>query len=124
MMTNILSPLRKTLLAASIALCLSSNLSAAETPEAGANKPLPLQEIRQFTDVYAAVKAFYVDEKQTGDRQLLENALAGMLSALDPHSAFLDKEAFEELKEGTEGEFGGLGLEVAMNKTPVASKVT
>ena len=76
-MTNIISPLRKTLLAASIALCLSSNLSAAETPEAGANKPLPLQEIRQFTDVYAAVKAFYVDEKQTGDRQLLENALAG-----------------------------------------------
>lgn len=119
MMTNIISPLRKTLLAASIALCLSSNLSAAETPEAGANKPLPLQEIRQFTDVYAAVKAFYVDEKQTGDRQLLENALAGMLSALDPHSAFLDKEAFEELKEGTEGEFGGLGLEVTMDASGV-----
>lgn len=118
-MTNIISPLRKTLLAASIALCLSSNLSAAETPEAGANKPLPLQEIRQFTDVYAAVKAFYVDEKQTGDRQLLENALAGMLSALDPHSAFLDKEAFEELKEGTEGEFGGLGLEVTMDASGV-----
>ncbi len=84
-----------------------------------ANEPLPLQEIRQFTDVYAAVKTFYVDKEQTGDRQLLENALSGLLSGLDPHSAYLDKEAFADMKEGTEGEFGGLGLEVTMDASGV-----
>ena len=102
-----------------MALCFTPALLAAETNAQNAKAPLPLQEIRQFTDVYAAVKAFYVDEKQTDDRQLLENALAGMLSGLDPHSAYLDKEAFEEMKEGTEGEFGGLGLEVTMDASGV-----
>ncbi|MBR4939801.1 MAG: S41 family peptidase, partial [Burkholderiaceae bacterium] len=69
-----------------------------------AKKPLPLQEIRQFTDVYGAIKAFYVDP--TKDEKLLENALAGMLNGLDPHSAYLDQEAFKDMKEGTQGEFG------------------
>lgn len=118
-MTIFSSPLRKKVIAASLALCFAPALLAAETTAQNAKAPLPLQEIRQFTDVYAAVKAFYVDEKQTGDRQLLENALAGMLSGLDPHSAYLDKEAFEEMKEGTEGEFGGLGLEVTMDASGV-----
>ena len=87
--------------------------------ETQAKSALPLQEIRQFTDVYCAIQAFYVDEKQTEDRLLLENALAGMLAGLDPHSAYLDKEAFSDLKEGTEGEFGGLGLEVTMDASGV-----
>ncbi len=82
-----------------------------------AQKPLPLQEIRQFTDVYGAIKAFYVDP--TKDEKLLENALAGMLNGLDPHSAYLDQEAFEDMKEGTQGEFGGLGLEVSMDASGV-----
>ena len=82
-----------------------------------AKKPLPLQEIRQFTDVYGAIKAFYVDP--TKDEKLLENALAGMLNGLDPHSAYLDQEAFEDMKEGTQGEFGGLGLEVSMDASGV-----
>lgn len=115
-----LSPLRKTILATSIILCFSPVILAAEPADKPVAKtPLPLQEIRQFTDVYAAVKAFYVDESQTSDRQLLENALAGMLAGLDPHSAYLDKEAYEEMKEGTEGEFGGLGLEVTMDASGV-----
>lgn len=114
-----LSPLRKTLTAATVALCFCPALFAAEASHNSAKSPLPLQEIRQFTDVYAAVKAFYVDENQTNDRQLLENALSGMLAGLDPHSAFLDEEAFEEMKEGTEGEFGGLGLEVTMDASGV-----
>lgn len=80
-------------------------------------KPLPLQEIRQFTDVYGAIKAFYVDP--TKDEKLLENALAGMLNGLDPHSAYLDQEAFKDMKEGTQGEFGGLGLEVSMDASGV-----
>ncbi len=84
-----------------------------------AYEPLPIQEIRQFTDVYSAIKAFYVDPEQTKDRDLLENALAGLLSGLDPHSAYLDKETFKEMKEGTQGEFGGLGLEVTMDASGV-----
>ena len=92
-------------------------LSAPNALAQEAKKPLPLQEIRQFTDVYGAVKAFYVDP--TKDEKLLENALAGMLNGLDPHSAYLDQEAFEDMKEGTQGEFGGLGLEVSMDASGV-----
>ena len=111
-MSKLFIPLVKTAL--SVTLCTALGLSGAQAQPA-AKEPLPLQEIRQFTDVYSAIKAFYVDADQTKDSLLLENALAGMLSGLDPHSAYLDKEAFEEMKEGTEGEFGGLGLEVTMD---------
>lgn len=115
-MSKLFIPLVKTAL--SVTLCTALGLSGARAQPA-AKEPLPLQEIRQFTDVYSAIKAFYVDADQTKDSLLLENALAGMLSGLDPHSAYLDKEAFEEMKEGTEGEFGGLGLEVTMDASGV-----
>lgn len=118
-MKQLLSPFRKTLLSVALGICFTSCSWAAEPAAPQVKGPLPLQEIRQFTDVYAAVKAFYVDDSQTTDRQLLENALSGMLAGLDPHSAFLDKEAFKEMKEGTEGEFGGLGLEVTMDASGV-----
>ena len=73
---------------------------------------LPLDELRTFTEVFAKVKNDYVES--VDDRQLLENAIRGMLEGLDPHSAYLDKEAYTELQEGTTGEFGGLGIEVGM----------
>ena len=110
--------LKKVFLTLTCAVGLLQPLSAF-SEETQAKSALPLQEIRQFTDVYSAIQAFYVDEKQTEDRLLLENALAGMLAGLDPHSAYLDKEAFSDLKEGTEGEFGGLGLEVTMDASGV-----
>jgi carboxyl-terminal processing protease len=72
--------------------------------------PIPLEEIRQFTDVFAAVKANYVEPVE--DKRLMQEAISGMLAGLDPHSAFLDGEAFKELQAGTQGEFGGLGIEV------------
>src|SRR5690606_11400002 len=56
------------------------------------------------------IKAAYVEP--VDDKTLLENAIKGMLSNLDPHSAYLDPQAFEELQESTSGEFGGLGIEV------------
>lgn len=98
-------------------LFIGYSLFAPATFAQEAKNPLPLQEIRQFTDVYGAIKAFYVDP--TKDEKLLENALAGMLKGLDPHSAYLNEEAFEDMKEGTEGEFGGLGLEVSMDASGV-----
>lgn len=72
--------------------------------------PLPLDELRTFTGVLDAVKQDYVEPVK--DKDLLENAIRGMLSNLDPHSAYLDAEAFQDLQIGTSGEFGGLGIEV------------
>ncbi|HEU0200712.1 MAG TPA: S41 family peptidase [Burkholderiaceae bacterium] len=72
--------------------------------------PIPLEEIRQFTDVFGAIKANYVEP--VDDRKLIQEAISGMLTGLDPHSAFLDSDAFKDLQAGTQGEFGGLGIEV------------
>lgn len=73
---------------------------------------LPLEDIRTFTEVFSRVKSDYVDD--IGDNKLLQDAIRGMLSGLDPHSSYLDKEAYDALQEGTSGEFGGLGIEVGM----------
>lgn len=93
----------------------SSPMSAAEVDavKANANKaPLPLTELRTFTEVFDIIKKAYVED--TDDKDLLENAIQGMLSALDPHSAYLKPEAYENLQVNTTGEFGGLGIEVGM----------
>lgn len=73
---------------------------------------LPLDELRALSEVFSKVKADYVEE--VGDRELLEGAIRGMLSSLDPHSAYLNPEEFKELQVGTSGQFGGLGIEVTM----------
>ncbi|MCG5512435.1 S41 family peptidase [Ectothiorhodospira shaposhnikovii] len=73
---------------------------------------LPLEDLRAFTDVYMRIKRNYVEEVE--DSKLLENAIRGMLSGLDPHSSYLTPSEFSELQIGTSGEFGGLGLEVGM----------
>ncbi len=73
---------------------------------------LPLDELRAFTEVFANIKSNYVED--ISDTELLESAIRGMLSGLDPHSAYLDTEAYKELRVGTSGEFGGLGIEVSM----------
>lgn len=77
-----------------------------------ANAVLPLQELRSFTQVFERIKKDYVVE--VSDKTLLENAIRGMLSGLDPHSSYLDKDAFQDLQVGTSGQFGGLGIEVGM----------
>ncbi len=74
--------------------------------------PLPLDELRTFTEVFGKIKSDYVES--TEDSSLLENGIRGMLSGLDPHSTYLDPEAYRELQVGTSGEFGGLGIEVGM----------
>ncbi len=74
--------------------------------------PLPLDELRTFTEVFGKIKSDYVET--TKDSDLLENAIRGMLTGLDPHSTYLDPEAYKELRVGTSGKFGGLGIEVGM----------
>jgi len=77
-----------------------------------AAQPLPIEELRTFTEVFSRIKSDYVEPVE--DKKLLRDAIQGMLSGLDPHSSFLDPEAFKEMRVGTEGEFGGLGIEVTM----------
>ncbi len=73
---------------------------------------LPLQELHTFTEVFQKIKTDYVEV--IDDKTLLDNAVRGMLSGLDPHSSFLDTESYKELRIGTSGKFGGLGIEVGM----------
>lgn len=73
---------------------------------------LPLEQLKQFSEVYKRVKRDYVEE--VDDKKLITDAIKGMLTGLDPHSDYLDEEAFTELRVGTSGEFGGLGIEVGM----------
>jgi len=73
---------------------------------------LPIEELRTFSDVFGRIKNDYVVE--VDDKELIENAIRGMLSGLDPHSSYLDSEQFNELQVGTTGQFGGLGIEVGM----------
>ncbi len=77
-----------------------------------AGAPLPVEELRTLADVFGLIKSDYVEPVE--DRKLLTEAISGMVASLDPHSAFLDKKAFKELREGTQGKFVGLGIEVGM----------
>ena len=84
-------------------------IGEAEMPEPEA---LPLDELRTFTEIFAKIKSDYVEP--VDDKVLLENAVRGMLEGLDPHSTYLDGKSYSDLREGTSGEFGGLGIEVGM----------
>ena len=73
---------------------------------------LPLEDLKTFTEIFGRIKQDY--DEPVSDKKLLEDAVRGMLSGLDPHSAYLIAEEYQELKEGTTGQFGGLGIEVTM----------
>lgn len=73
---------------------------------------LPLEELRAFTEVMQRIKSAYVEE--VDDKTLLDNAIQGMLSGLDPHSDYLRPDDYKELEINTSGKFGGLGIEVGM----------
>ncbi|MDH4133680.1 MAG: S41 family peptidase [Gammaproteobacteria bacterium] len=75
-------------------------------------QPLPVEELRAFTEVFSRIKADYVEP--VDDKKLLRDAIQGMLSGLDPHSSYLDPDGVKDLRVGTEGKFGGLGIEVTM----------
>ena len=80
--------------------------------EEKAQEELPLKDLRIFAEVFGRIKGEYVES--VDDEKLLESAIRGMLSGLDPHSTYLDQETYRELQVGTSGEFGGLGIEVGM----------
>lgn len=90
---------------------LSLNFSAVAQRDAS-RLQLPVEELRSFAEVFGAIKSSYVEPVE--DRKLINEAINGMLTGLDPHSSYLDQEAFKELQVGTQGRFGGLGIEVGM----------
>ena len=89
---------------------MTVNLSAIADKDAAT--ALPIEELRAFTDVFARIKSDYVEP--VDDKSLITSAINGMLTGLDPHSTYLDVEGFKDLQVGTQGEFGGLGIEVGM----------
>ncbi len=93
-----------------IGVMLSLNYSA--NAERNPASQLPIDELRTFAEVYGKIKSDYVEK--IDDKKLINEAITGMLTGLDPHSAFLDVEGFKDLQAGTQGEFGGLGIEVGM----------
>lgn len=74
--------------------------------------PLPLDELKTFAEVFTRIQQDYVEP--VNNKKILEDAIQGMLSGLDPHSAYLDPQAYKEMRVSTEGQFGGLGIEVTM----------
>ncbi len=102
------------LLILSLFISFSANAehqAATAKSEANQDKPieeLPLDELVTLTDVYAQIKKVYV--KELSDKEILENAIKGMLSNLDPHSRFLNSDGFEQLEESARGEYAGIGI--------------
>jgi len=84
---------------------------------AGDASPLPWEEARQFAEVYERIKREYVDD--VDDHALMDKAIRGMVAALDPHSAYLDSEEFEEIRLSTMGSYPGVGIEVVAEDSAV-----
>jgi carboxyl-terminal processing protease len=76
--------------------------------------PLPLEKLRLMADIFGQIKREYVEP--VDDDKLLTEAIKGMVASLDPHSAYLDKKDFQELQEGTQGRFAGLGIEISQEE--------
>ena len=74
--------------------------------------PLPLEEMQQLAAVFGMVKSDYVEP--VDEKKLINDAIAGMVSGLDPHSQFFDKKSFKEFRESSTGKFVGVGIEIGM----------
>ena len=112
-----MTEIRRVAVVFALGLALGAGMTIYSSVFAGNEKttaasPLPLEELRAFTEVFGRVKSDYVESVE--DKDLLEHAIKGMLSGLDPHSAYLNPEEFKEMRIGTDGKFGGLGIEVSM----------
>ena len=81
-----------------------------QTGARSAMAPLPLEELQQLSAVFGLIKSDYVEP--VDEKKLITDAISGMVSSLDPHSAYFDKKAFKEFREGTSGKFVGVGIEI------------
>ncbi|MBY0355853.1 MAG: S41 family peptidase [Rickettsiales bacterium] len=97
-------------LSTSLVVAPACALEKAAAPTADASDTYEMLNL--FGDVFERVRKDYVEE--VTDKQLIESAINGMLTALDPHSGYLNEQSFKEMQVQTRGEFGGLGIEVTM----------
>ncbi|OAM51626.1 peptidase S41 [Methylovorus sp. MM2] len=100
------------LITVSVAMGVMLSLTYSAIADKETKSELPLDDLRAFAEVFGKIKSDYVEPVE--DKKLISEAINGMLSGLDPHSAYLDADAFKDLQAGTQGEFGGLGIEVGM----------
>ena len=92
-----------------------SQLTSGSAPRVSSTAPqVSMEDMRRFSATINHIKNFYVEDVE--DEKLFEGAIRGMLTGLDPHSDFLNKEQFKELKMSTTGEYGGLGIEITMHE--------
>lgn len=94
-----------------LGVLLSLNLSAIANRET--KLPIPYEDLQLLSAVFGKIKSDYVEP--VPDDKLIKEAIHGMVRGLDPHSDFLDAEAFKELQVATQGKFGGLGIEVGVD---------
>ena len=93
------------------AVVLSAGLMLSAGSASGdESNPLPVDQLKAFGEIFDLVKEQYI--RSVDDRELLQDAIRGMVGGLDPHSAYLTADEHQELQEGTSGEFGGLGIEI------------
>jgi len=98
-----------------ISFCLFAQANdSSNTEKLQPEEQLPLRELRIFTQVFEQIRRGYVEEVK--DTELLENAIAGLLLELDPHSAYLNESDYDELQESATGEYGGLGMMVGAER--------
>ena len=107
------SALKRLLIGLVAAFCLGP-LWVAHAGQAENAVQLPIEDLKIFAEIFGKIKTDYVED--IDDSQLLNDAIKGMLDGLDPHTVYLDPESFREMNIDTHGEFGGLGLEVTMEK--------
>ena len=109
--------LKKTRILAWLAVGAWMGASAARADDAGQPKDIPWQDARALAEVMDRVEREYVTP--VDDHQLLQAAIRGMVSSLDPYSAYLDREEFDEIKISSSGEYSGVGIEVSMEDDQV-----
>src|SRR5689334_23126748 len=94
---------------------IAGDVRAEHRDDAQAAATLPWEQARLFAEVYERIKREYVDE--VDDKALMEKAIRGMVAALDPHSAYLDTDEFEEIRLSTMGSYPGVGIEVVAEES-------
>lgn len=107
--------IRNPVLAATTALVIGIAVGLTTGVQANSETRLPIDEVRLMSQVLERIKQSYVEE--VTDEELIEAAIEGMLTGLDPHSDYLTPEDFADLRESTSGEFGGLGIEITLDET-------
>lgn len=100
------------LVGSGLILGLMLSLTYSAVAEKMTKQQFPIDDLRAFAEVFGKIKSDYVEPVE--DKKLISEAISGMLTGLDPHSTYMDADAFKDMQATTQGEFGGLGIEVGM----------